>query len=181
MIIYNNKIDKALMNESDSKWDDLITIARNNGFILSSNADGTVTICKNETALKMLTNDRNTKDVAEEILISRNKNLYDLDLRLKEKVYVYLSDNQKRIKNAKAVLLPTKKYNEKYYFFDCYDLSLIDLSFLEYIEVDKVIIDYREPMKSIAYKLVKGDQEKIIDDRQYNLSDTYQSSTEEEE
>ena len=181
MIIYNNnKIDKALMNESDSKWDDLIAIARNNGFILSSNADGTVTICKNETALKMLTNDRNTKDVAEEILISRNKNLYDLDLRLKEKVYVYLSDNQKRIKNAKVVLLPTKKYNEKYYFFDCYDLSLIDLSFLEYIEVDKVIIDYREPMKSIAYKLVKGDQEKIIDDRQYNLSDTYQSSTEEE-
>ena len=46
MIIYNNKIDKALMNESDSKWDDLIAIARNNGFILSSNADGTVTICK---------------------------------------------------------------------------------------------------------------------------------------
>ena len=44
-----------------------------------------------------------------------------------------------------------------------------------------MIIDYREPMKSIAYKLVKGDQEKIIDDRQYNLSDTYQSSTEEEE
>ena len=36
MIIYNNKIDKALMNESDSKWDDLITIARNNGFILNS-------------------------------------------------------------------------------------------------------------------------------------------------
>ena len=36
MIIYNNKIDKALMNESDSKWDDLIAIARNNGFILNS-------------------------------------------------------------------------------------------------------------------------------------------------
>ena len=101
MIIYNNKIDKALMNESDSKWDELIAIARNNGFILSSNADGTVTICKNETALKMLLNDKNTRDAAEEILISRNKNLYDLDLRLKEKVYVYLSDNQKRIKNAK--------------------------------------------------------------------------------
>ena len=78
------------------------------------------------------------------------------------------------------MLLPTKKYNEKYYFFDCYDLSLIDLSFLEYIEADKVIIDYREPMRSIAYKLAKGDQEKIIDDRQYNLSDSYQSSTEEE-
>ena len=102
MIIYNNKIDKALMNESDSKWDDLIAIARNNGFILSSNADGTVTICKNETTLKMLLNDKNTRDAAEEILISRNKNLYDLDLRLREKVYVYLSDNQKRIKKCQG-------------------------------------------------------------------------------
>lgn len=180
MIIHDDKIDKVVMNKCDSKWDELISLARIYGFILSSNADGTVTLCKNETALKMLLHNGETKDFAEEVLISRNKNLYDLDLRLKEKVCVYLSDNQNRIKNAKAVLLPKKKYNEKYYFFDCYDLSLIDLSFLEYIEVDEVIIDYRDPMKSIAYKLVKGDETKIIDDRQYDLSDSYQSLSEEE-
>ena len=104
--------------------------------------------------------------------------MFRLDLRKKEKVTVYLSDNPKRISHAQKVIPLSKQDNETCFFVNCD--SLTNLARIEKLEIDKLIIDYREPMKSIANKLSRGNKSKIVDDREYNLSDTYEDDPQED-
>lgn len=177
MIIHEDKIDKKMMREYDSKWDEIIQLLRENGFILSAEPNGAVVICKNALALELF---RQETQMTESAFIQRQSNLYGIDFRLKETITVYLSNIPERISNARDILIPLKQTNEKQFFINCSDpTNLSCISHLGGDAIDKLIIDMREPMASLAYGLIGDKTEKIIDDREYGLSDSYKKSSEE--
>lgn len=178
MIIHEDKIDEKIMKEYDSNWDKLLEIARANGFIVSSELNGALIVSKNKSTIDALKDNNISDRMAESTFIQKQLNLYGIDLRLKEEVIVYLSDCPNRIKHARKIFLSKKKYNELYYFIDCSDLTNLDP--IENLDIDKVIVDMREPMRSIAERLVGIYHGKITDDRNYDLSDSYEEESPED-
>lgn len=102
---------------------------------------------------------------------------------------VYLSDNPVRIENSKKILMDMGKNNNtiatisgfftndaEYIFVDCSNHNNMYDVLGDVIKADQVIIDFREPMISIAKKMLKGscvpEEYQIIDDRKIGTMDT---------
>ncbi len=96
----------------------------------------------------------------------------------------YLSDNPIRIKNSKSILQKMELGNGSYVDGNRFQTKTAEYVFIDCrdpekyagVYADQAIIDYREPIISIARKITAKscvpDEYKIIDDRKIGASDT---------